>query len=69
MGLNRLLLKRSDKDLQMLLYINLVMNSAEKVSKKDMWETSICFYNSIAKPFLKMALITAVAQILSTTYW
>lgn len=53
----------------MLLYINLVMNSAEKVSKKDMWETSICFYNSIAKPFLKMALITAVAQILSTTYW
>jgi len=53
----------------MLLYINLVMNSAEKVSKKDMWETSICFYNSIAKPFLKMELITAVAQILSTTYW
>lgn len=52
----------------MLLYINLVMNSAEKVSK-DMWETSICFYNSIAKPFLKMELITAVAQILSTTYW
>lgn len=47
------------------------MNSAEKASKEDVWETHppASAISSIAKPFLKMALITKVAQIFSTTHW
>lgn len=61
---------RSDKDFQILLGINLVMNSAEKASN-DVWETHLLAstINSIAKPFLKMTLIIEVAQILSRTHW